>query len=199
MMTTWWIRKKRGTCLIVFFIQNEDLTCHGVQELYGNHVLFCHLTVKQSGFRCWRVWLFCKHPGDWSCVPPSPCGWADWLILAFPGNGLDWWEGIKTSFFPSFPQWNVSHFILQVTPGCSPEALRWPALWPRDHQSLTQLRIPPGLLEGSLTTFSAGRVSFVSHSGGQQVHWNENRFLTDHWELVLEKDTDAQRQKTRRE
>lgn len=111
-----------------------------VQDLYGNHVLFCHLAVKQSGFRLWgcgysvtpsRLLLPCSPPH----TTPLPRGLMGgktgsfWLFLE-----MDWTGGMgmRCLFFPSFPQWNVSCFILQGIPGSpkgwSPEVSRGPAL-----------------------------------------------------------------------
>ena len=102
----------------------------------GNHVLFCHLAVKQSGFRHWRVWSFCKHPADHSHVTAPVHGQTGsfWFF-----QEIDWIgrRGLRCSFSPPFPQWSISCFTSQGIPGCCPEVIRWPALWPQAYQSLT--------------------------------------------------------------
>lgn len=58
--------------------------------------------------------------------PPAPCGWADWLILAFPRNELDRREGAEMNLLPLFSQ-NIC-FINQGIPGWCPDVVRGPAL-----------------------------------------------------------------------
>lgn len=78
----------------------------------------------------------------------------------------------------------------------------------RADYSLTQLRTRPRFLEDSLDYVSGGQVSHaweVSHTGRYRTHGSSPpvarraRFLSDHWELVLEKGTDVQMQKARGE
>lgn len=98
--------------LFFFLIQNYDPTCHRVQDLYGNCVLFCHLAVKQSGYRQREVGLFCDTQQTAPRSPPAPCGWADCLILAFPRNELDWRERVMRKLLPFFP--TVEHLLLHL-------------------------------------------------------------------------------------
>ena len=106
-------------------------------SIYGKHISFCHLAVKQSGFRHWRVQSSCKH------LVTTPMSQhvggqtsSFWLLQEKDWIGR---RGLRCSFSPPFPQWNISWFISQGIPGWGPEAFRWPVLWLQAYQSLTYL------------------------------------------------------------